>query len=180
MSTTTEQVLLTTRETRRSAGFFYGIVAPLLCVAVLIGLPALIYLEQHFLDQHLPFSLEHWQELAAGVGAGALLLLLWWLSFLGRQQITVSNERVLVETGFWNKVRDDVEVFRVRDVVVTRSLWQRLLGIGNITVKATEGRGQPEEVHTLRGVSNPIRVSEVIRGAWKAVGVPRSTTNVDG
>ncbi len=171
MSTTSEQVLLVTRETRRSAGFFYGLVAPLLCLALMVGLPLL---ELHFL------GLDPMYEVAAGVGVGGLLLLLWWLSFVGRQQITVSNERVLVESGFWNKVRDDVEVFRVRDVVVTRSLWQRLLGVGDVTIKATEGRGQPEEVHTLRGVANPINVSEVIRGAWKAVGVPRSTTNVDG
>ena len=171
MSTPPEQRLLETRETRRSAGFFYGIVAPLLCLALMAGLPLL---ELQLL------GLDKMYEMAAGVGFGAFLLLLWWLSFLGRQHITVSNERVLVESGFWNKVRDDVEVFRIRDVVVTRSLWQRMLGIGDVTIKATEGRGQPEEVHVLRGVSNPIRVSEVIRNAWKAVGVPRNTTNVDG
>ena len=171
MSNPPEQRLLETRETRRSAGFFYGIVAPLLCLALMAGLPLL---ELHFL------GLDPLYEVAAGVGAGGFLLLLWWLSFLGRQHVTVSNERVLVESGFWNKVRDDVEVFRIRDVVVTRSLWQRLLGIGDVTIKATEGRGQPEEVHVLKGVAGPIQVSEVIRGAWKAVGVPRSTTNVDG
>lgn len=171
MSTPPEQRLLETRETRRSAGLLYGIVAPLLCLALMAGLPLL---GMQFL------GLDPMLDVAAGVGAGGLLLLLWWLSFLGRQHITVSNERVLVESGFWNKVRDDVEVFRIRDVVVTRSLWQRLLGIGEVTIKATEGRGQPEEIHVLRGIGNPIGVSEVIRNAWKAVGVPRSTTNVDG
>lgn len=171
MSGTPEQVLLVTRETRRSAGLLRGVVVPLLCASVMVWLPLL---ELRLLGQN-PL-----REVAAGIGLGALLLLLWWLGFLGRQQVTVSNERILVESGFWTKVRDDVEVFRVRDVVVTRNLWQRLLGVGDIIVKATEGRGQPEEVHVLRGLADPVAVAEVIRNAWKAVGAPRTTTNVDG
>ncbi len=171
MSGTPERVLLEVRETRRSAGLVRGLLAPLACVALMVGLP---WLELRFL------GLDPRLEVAAGVGLGAFLLLLWWLSFLGRQHVTVSNERVLVESGFWNKLRDDVEVFRIRDVVVSRNLWQRLLGVGDVTVKANEGRGMVEEVHVLRGMADPIALSEVIRGAWKAVGQPRNTTNLDG
>lgn len=106
-------------------------------------------------------------------------MLLLGLPFLGRQRITITNQRFVIESGFWTKVRDDVEVFRIRDVVVTRSLWQRILGIGDVTVKSTFGLGQPEEIHVLRGVKDAVAVSEVIRGAWKKVAAPRTTTNVD-
>jgi uncharacterized membrane protein YdbT with pleckstrin-like domain len=167
MSSTPEQTLLTTHESRLASGLFKAVLLPLLILA--LG-AALVWFEVQFLD--LP---PYW-----GVGLSALLLLVWYLSFLGRQRITISNERVLVESGFWHKVRDDVEVFRIRDVVVTRSLWQRILGIGNIMVKATEGRGQPEEVHMLKGVPDPVAVSETIRRAWNDTGRPRSTTNIDG
>lgn len=100
-----------------------------------------------------------------GPGRGALALLLLGLPFLGRQRITITNERIVLESGFWTKVRDDVEVFRIRDVVSTRSVYQRLVGIGDVVVKSVEGRS-PEEVHVLRGVPDPVAVSEAIRTVW--------------
>lgn len=100
-----------------------------------------------------------------GLGRGALAVLLLGLPFLGRQRITITNERIVIESGFWTKVRDDVEVFRIRDVVSTRNVYQRLIGIGNIVVKSVEGRS-PEEVHVLKGVPDPVAVSEAIRTVW--------------
>ncbi len=99
-------------------------------------------------------------------------VLLLGLPFLGRQRITLTDERIIVESGFWNKLRDDVEVFRIRDVVSSRSLFQRLLGIGDVVVKAAEGRG-PEEVVVLKGIPDPVGVSETIRTAWNRSARPR-------
>lgn len=112
-------------------------------------------------------------------GRMLLALLLLGLPFLGRQRVTVSDERIVVEEGFWTKVRDDVEVFRIRDVVSTRTLWQRLLGVGDVVLRATAGPGQPEEVQKLRGVPDPVTVTETIRTAWNRAGRPRSSTAVD-
>lgn len=114
-----------------------------------------------------------------GLGRGLLAMLLLGLPFLGRQRITLTDERAIVESGFWSKVRDDIEVFRIRDVVSTRSLWQRLTGIGDVIIKATEGRS-PDEVHRLRGVLDPIGVSERVREVWNRAGRPRAAaTAVD-
>ncbi len=86
------------------------------------------------------------------------------LPFLGRQSVKVTNERIVLEQGFWNKVRDDVEIFRIRDVVVKQNIWNRMFGIGDVVVKSTEGR--TEETHVLRGIPDPVAVSEAIRTAW--------------
>jgi len=114
-----------------------------------------------------------------GIGRMLLSVLLLGLPFLGRQRITVSNERITIESGFWTKLRDDIEVFRIRDVVSRQSIYQRLVGIGDIVVKSVEGRA-PEEVHTLRGVPDPLAVGEAIRNAWNASARPRGpATSVD-
>jgi hypothetical protein len=98
-------------------------------------------------------------------------LLLLGLPFLGRQRITLTNERITITQGFWTRLRDDIEVFRIRDVVVRQSLWQRLLGVGDIVVKAMEGRS--EEEHVLRGIADPLMVSERIRDVWNRSARPR-------
>jgi len=110
---------------------------------------------------------------------GAVALLLLGLPFLGRQRITISNQRIIIESGFWTKLRDDVEVFRIRDVVSSQNLYQRLVGIGDVTVKSVEGRA-PEEMHVLKGVPDPIAVSEAIRRVWNDAARPRGpATSVD-
>jgi uncharacterized membrane protein YdbT with pleckstrin-like domain len=113
-----------------------------------------------------------------GLGRGLLAILMLGLPFLGRQRITVTNERLTIQQGFWTKVRDDIEIFRIRDVVSKQSLYHRLMGIGDVVVKATEGR--TEESHVLRGVPDPVAVSEAIREAWNKTGRPRQTSNLDG
>lgn len=113
-----------------------------------------------------------------GILWGLIAILLLGLPFLGRQSIRVTTERVIIESGFWTKVRDDIEIFRIRDVVSKQALWHRLLNIGDIVIKSTEGR--TEETHILRGVPDPVRVSEAIRTAWNNAGRPRAATNIDG
>jgi uncharacterized membrane protein YdbT with pleckstrin-like domain len=101
----------------------------------------------------------------------ALSLLLLGLPFIGRQRITLTNERITVTEGFWTKLRDDIEVFRIRDVVVRQSLWQRLLGIGDVVVKSMEGRSEDQRI--LRGVAAPVALSETIRDVWNRTARPR-------
>ena len=109
---------------------------------------------------------------------GAVALLLLGLPFLGRQRIRLTSERITIAQGFWTKTNDDVEIFRIRDVVSKQALWHRLLGIGDVVIKSTEGR--TEETHVLRGVPDPVGVSEAIRSAWNAVARPKVATNLDG
>ena len=112
-----------------------------------------------------------------GLVRGGLAVLMLGLPFLGRQRIRVTTERVIIEEGFWTKLRDDVEVFRIRDVVSKQAIWHRMLGIGDVVIKATEGR--TDESHVLRGVPDPVGVSEAIRAAWNASARPRTSTNLD-
>lgn len=100
----------------------------------------------------------------------ALSVVMLGLPFLGRQRIILTNERITLTQGFWTKSRDDIEIFRIRDVVVKQSLYHRLVGIGDIVVKAMEGRS--EETHVLRGIADPVRVSEAIRGVWNRTARP--------
>ena len=101
-----------------------------------------------------------------------LSFLMLGLPFLGRQRITISNERIIIEHGFWTKVRDDIEIFRIRDVVVKQNLYQRMVGIGEIMIKSMEGRST-EQQHQLRGIANPVQVSETIRTLWNRVARPQ-------
>ncbi|UPY36775.1 PH domain-containing protein [Sediminicoccus sp. KRV36] len=118
-----------------------------------------------------PLLLTYESKRSYGVVWGAVAFLLLGLPFLGRQRITITDQRIIIQQGFWTKTSDDIEIFRIRDVVVKQSLYHRMVGIGDVVIKSMEGRS--EELHVLKGVPGPDAVSAVIRNAWNAVARPK-------
>ena len=71
----------------------------------------------------------------------------------------LTEDRLFVEKGFLNSVLDEENLYRVRDVRVTRSLGQKLFGLGTVTVYSTD-RSNGETV--LQSIKHPIEVKEEI------------------
>ena len=68
----------------------------------------------------------------------------------------LTEDRLFVEKGFLNAVLDEENLYRVRDVRGTRSLGQRLFGLGTVTVFASNGET------VLESIKNPIEVKEEV------------------
>ena len=71
----------------------------------------------------------------------------------------LNEDRLFVEKGFLNSVLDEESLYRVRDVRVTRSLWQKLFKLGTVTVYSTDA-SNGETV--LESIKDPIEVKEEI------------------
>ena len=68
----------------------------------------------------------------------------------------MTEDRLFVEKGFLNSVLDEENLYRVRDVRVTRTLGQRLFGLGTVTVFS------PNDETKLESIRHPIEVKEEI------------------
>lgn len=44
------------------------------------------------------------------------------------------DDRLLIRTGFLNQREDEVRLYRIRDISITKSLMQRLFGLGTINI----------------------------------------------
>ena len=71
----------------------------------------------------------------------------------------MTEDRLFVEKGFLNSVLDEENLYRVRDVRVSRTLGQRLFGLGTVTVFSTDA-SNGETV--LESIKHPIEVKEEI------------------
>ena len=47
---------------------------------------------------------------------------------------TLTDERLYTESGFINLKESELLLYRVRDIGLTRTLWQRLFGVGTIHI----------------------------------------------
>jgi len=51
---------------------------------------------------------------------------------------TLTNERLMIESGVLNKSQDLIELYRVRDLQVNQPFWLRLFGLENISLITTD------------------------------------------
>jgi uncharacterized membrane protein YdbT with pleckstrin-like domain len=61
--------------------------------------------------------------------------------------------------GFFSVKDDEVLLYRVKDISSTRSLWQRLFGVGTITVVSAD-KSTPTLV--LKNIKNPMAFKELL------------------
>ncbi len=54
---------------------------------------------------------------------------------------TLTDQRLIKESGLLSKRIDEIELFRLKDSIVSQSFFQRLVGIGNIQVRSTDKSG---------------------------------------
>ena len=93
-----------------------------------------------------------------------MLLLLVWIR-VKSSSYRLTNERLFVHRGWLAKHVDEMELYRVKDVVVNQSALQRLLGYGTITVLADDD-STPQL--NLVDVGRPIAIKEMIRTQYRA------------
>lgn len=71
----------------------------------------------------------------------------------------LSDDRLFVSVGLLNIKDDEVLLYRVRDIDTSRSLWQRIFGVGTITVMSSD-KSMPNLV--LKNIKDPVHVKELI------------------
>ena len=64
------------------------------------------------------------------------------------------EERFYIDTGFLNKRQDEVRLYRVMDLSLTRSLGQRIFGLGTIQVKSSDKSIGDFEIKNIKNVMN--------------------------
>ena len=71
----------------------------------------------------------------------------------------LSEDRLFLSIGFLSIKDEEVLLYRVRDITTRRSLWQRLFGVGSVTVVSSD-KTMPTLM--LKNIKNPLRVKELL------------------
>jgi hypothetical protein len=78
------------------------------------------------------------------------------------EHYSITSERVRITRGLLGKDREDIELFRLQDIDHTQRMTERMLNIGDITLRSADP-SHPEVV--LRNIPDPAQVHETIRRA---------------
>ena len=72
---------------------------------------------------------------------------------------SLSEDRLFTSVGFLNIKDDEILLYRVRDIDTSRSIWQRIFGVGTVSVMSSD-KTMPTLV--LKNIKDPIFVKELI------------------
>ncbi len=71
----------------------------------------------------------------------------------------MSEDRLFLSIGFLSVSDDELLLYRVRDISVKRSLWQRIFGVGTVIVSSSD---KSTPVITLQSIKSPMLVKELL------------------
>jgi uncharacterized membrane protein YdbT with pleckstrin-like domain len=126
------------------------------CALLLVG--AAIFVHYKYLVDQYPQQRYPYLPLAS------LLILLWPIKRHVQRQavkLTISGDKLRYETGFVSKSMRLIQLSKVQDVRVIQSFWQRIFGVGDISIE-TAGENSRLVVQNL---DQPRRLAEQITDA---------------
>ena len=71
----------------------------------------------------------------------------------------LSEDRLFLSMGFLNLKDEEILLYRVRDINTSRSLWQRIFGVGTVTVMSSD-KSMP--TLAMKNVKDPVMVKELL------------------
>ena len=72
---------------------------------------------------------------------------------------TLTGEKILIDTGFLNQKQDEIMLFRITDITLTRTLGQRIFGLGTVHCCSAD-KTSPE--FDLKNIKNSSEVKELL------------------
>ena len=94
----------------------------------------------------------------------------FWGMPLSFTRYALSEDRLFFSVGFFSIKDEEVLLYRIRDISSTRTLWQRLFGVGTITVSSSD-KSMPTLV--LKNVRKPLDVKELLHAQVEEMKIRR-------
>lgn len=90
------------------------------------------------------------------------------------ERYLVTNQRLKIDYGLLNRQTEEIELFRVQDLSVERSMFDRMFGVGNIIIHSGDSTGAATvlyDVQDAEAVKDLIREESRIERQRHRVGV---------
>jgi hypothetical protein len=79
------------------------------------------------------------------------------------EKYVITSERLKLITGMVSRSVENFELIRIQDIDLDQNVTERMMGIGDITVR---GADKSEAIIVLRNIRDPETVYEIMRRAW--------------
>ena len=114
-------------------------------------------------EMPLGLLIEEYRRPAALVlGIIVVLSLFWDILKIKSTRYTITSDRMEFERGVLTRQTDNLDLFRIQDLVLHRSLSDRILGLGTVQLSTTDSSHPIIDFYKVR---NPKKVYELLKRA---------------
>lgn len=85
------------------------------------------------------------------------IFMVWWPNM---KHYTSTNQRIKVRVGVLSIKTDEIELYRIKDILYSASFFERIWSIGNIQIISTQAT---DRFAIIRGIRNAEQIREDIR-----------------
>ena len=71
----------------------------------------------------------------------------------------LTDDRLFLSVGFFSVQDEEILLYRIRDISTSRTLWQKLFGVGTVTVVSSDKTMPTLE---LKNIKNPLDFKELL------------------
>ena len=71
----------------------------------------------------------------------------------------LSEDRLFLSVGFFSVRDEEILLYRVRDISIKRTLWQRMFGVGTVNIRSSD-KSTPEVF--LKNIKKPLEFKELL------------------
>ena len=82
----------------------------------------------------------------------------------------LSEDRLFLSVGFLSIKDDEILLYRIRDITTSRSIWQRLFGVGTVTVMSSD---KTMPTLQMKNIRNPVAVKELLHNQVEEMKIRR-------
>ncbi len=100
----------------------------------------------------------------------------WKLATTATTDYAVTSQRLTLRQGVFNRTLEEIELYRIKDTTLTKSFWQRVLGLGSVVVESSDA-SMPRMV--IPCVKDAEQVRQTIRQNVEAVRRARGVRELD-
>ena len=105
-----------------------------------------------------------WQNLGWWLSCALILPIpyaLWRWLVVRNTRYALTNQRLKSSRGVFNRVTDDLELYRIKDTRFEQSVWQRVVGIGDIELNTSD---TTTPLVRLGNIQHAEKVRDTLRG----------------
>lgn len=132
----------------------------IIALAELLLIPLMAPLDRLLDQESLPWVVRDLISIRLLLVLAVMAVPLWKSLSVLATTYSVTNERIALATGILVRHYEQIELFRMRDLTLRRSILMRVLGLGDIYLFSRD-ISLPE--CRLRAVRNPFQVSDILR-----------------
>ena len=96
-------------------------------------------------------------------------------------EVNITNQRIIIEKGIFNRITDEIELFRVKDIKLSQPFFLRMMGLSSIVIVTSDNANlfRNSKIFTIPAIKGGKDLREKLRNLIMEERVKNNVREID-